>query len=347
MTDKKKPDNLEMERIKLERLKVYGKIITVLISIGIGTFGVAYINHTLQNKKLEGQLRKEEKKLEGQLKKEEMENLGKYLTHALEDDINKQIRFANYFAKLTISEDVQSRWKDYHKGLLDLRGEIDELEDKSNTATTEQEKEKIKVELNRKKRQTEPIKKSSHDYEEKKLEEALKKSREKREQDELAAKLDREKKQAKLYEKVGLDKNKKPIKYTVSVFEPKSNGQVLYDKTTNLMWQQSGSKECVSYDDVKLYIDKLNRDKFAGFNDWRFPTIKEVITLLKKEKPVTGMIDSDNLYIDARFDKEQELIWASDKKDDSRAWGVSFYSGTGCFYYTTNRNYVRAVRSEQ
>ena len=38
--------SIEKERIKLERLKLYGKILTVFISIGLGTFAVAFINYS-------------------------------------------------------------------------------------------------------------------------------------------------------------------------------------------------------------------------------------------------------------------------------------------------------------
>lgn len=77
------PDRLEMEKIKLERLKVYGKIITVLISVGIGTFGVTFINNVIQNKRLDGQL-----------KQEEMKYLGQFLDNALVADGEKRLRFA-------------------------------------------------------------------------------------------------------------------------------------------------------------------------------------------------------------------------------------------------------------
>lgn len=294
MVDEKKPDQLEIEKIKLERLKVYGKIITVLISICIGTFGVAYINNSLQNKKLEGQL-----------KKEEMENLGKFLSHALEEDIDKQIRFANYFAKLTISKDVQTRWEDYHSGLVDLKDKEEELEAARKIAKTEEEKGRLDIKLARVKRQTASLQTK-----------------------------------VKITKKAGLDKNGRPLKYTENGYELKSDGQVVYDKTTGLTWQQSGSKVRKIYDEAKLHIKELNRDKFAGYNDWRLPTLKEGITLLEQVENS----NRNRLFIDPVFDNKQQFIWTSDKSGASRAWVVGFWSGYCASSVFSNGYYVRAVR---
>ena len=48
MTDEQERVDLEMEKLKLERFKVWEKIITVIISVTIGTFGVAYMNYVIQ-----------------------------------------------------------------------------------------------------------------------------------------------------------------------------------------------------------------------------------------------------------------------------------------------------------
>ncbi len=48
--------------------------------------------------------------------------------------------------------------------------------------------------------------------------------------------------------------------------------KVVVDHTTNLIWQQSGSKETMSSEDANEYISALNKDKYGGFSDWRLPT---------------------------------------------------------------------------
>ncbi|MCP5003543.1 MAG: DUF1566 domain-containing protein [Planctomycetes bacterium] len=297
MADKIKPDELEIEKIKLERLKVWVSVMKVLISVGIGTFGVAYINHTLQNKKLEGQMRTEE-----------MNNLGKFLQHALNKDVDERMRFADYFAKLTISDKVRDRWKEYYQGLRDLKVEKETLIEKFGTATTEQKKV-INRKLDKLRPQLESIPKED-DF------------------------VNFEKAQ-KLY---GLGKNWKPTSYTENDFDLQHDDQVVYDKTTKLMWERSGS-DAITFREAENYIDELKRTKFAGYSDWRLPTLGEAMTLLEKDKK------NGNLYIDPKFDSEQIWIWTSDMYRASRAWVVYFNFG-GCDFYGLgfSHHYVRAVR---
>ena len=127
MTQNKENFSLEIERIKLERLKVYGKMITVFISIGLGTFAVALINYSyqknqleLQDKKTKAELRLQEEKANADRRQAEMKYLGEFIVYALEDSIVKRARFAEYFATLTISDDLRDKWKDYHSALTNV-----------------------------------------------------------------------------------------------------------------------------------------------------------------------------------------------------------------------------------
>jgi hypothetical protein len=129
-------DTLEIERLKLERLKIYGKMITVLISVIFGTFGVALINYTIQKRQIEqqqlkneAQLQLQEKKAEADRRQAEMKYLGDYLSYALEDSIDKRLRFAGYFSALTISPDLQAKWKNYYKNLESSLNESFKLEE--------------------------------------------------------------------------------------------------------------------------------------------------------------------------------------------------------------------------
>jgi hypothetical protein len=118
--------------------------------------------------------------------------------------------------------------------------------------------------------------------------------------------------------------------------------KIVIDHATGLMWQQSGSPNYMSYEDAKKYIDQLNRDSFAGYSDWRLPTLEEAMSLMEPEK------SSNALYIKPVFDKKQEWIWTSDKASASAAWSVYFGSG-----YCNSRHVglydgdVRAVRFGQ
>jgi hypothetical protein len=122
-------------------------------------------------------------------------------------------------------------------------------------------------------------------------------------------------------------------------YEPRTNNndKVVIDRSTGLTWQQGGSKK-MSYPETHNYIKKLNAEEFAGFNDWRLPTLEETMSLMEQ----TG---ANGLHIADVFDKTQCGIWTADKYSGSRAWSVDFSRGfcnyRGIFY----RFSVRAVRS--
>jgi len=117
--------------------------------------------------------------------------------------------------------------------------------------------------------------------------------------------------------------------------------KVIIDHTTGLMWQQAGSDRG-DYQKAQEYIKKLNRDKFAGFNDWRLPTLEEAMSLMEREKRGTG------LYIDPVFDQEQWWIWCADKSSASVAWVVSFdYGHCSTSDVGIYGDSVRGVRSGQ
>ena len=118
--------------------------------------------------------------------------------------------------------------------------------------------------------------------------------------------------------------------------------KVVFDKASDLMWQQSGSPKYINFDAAKKYIDDLNKKGFAGLKDWRLPTLEEAMSLMESEKK------KNDLYIDPIFDAVQRWIWTSDQvKGESRAWVVDFGFG-GCVRSNLiNFTFVRVVRSGQ
>jgi len=127
------------------------------------------------------------------------------------------------------------------------------------------------------------------------------------------------------------------------------------DRATGLMWQQGGSPYVKALERATFYVQELNKSKFAGYSDWRLPTIDELASLLQKDK-------AHGLHLNPLFDKRQTSCWSSDKSDPylgyipklPRAWHVSFREGIiettllppvyGRIEAVTER-YVKAVRS--
>ncbi|MCP4183707.1 MAG: DUF1566 domain-containing protein, partial [Hyphomicrobiales bacterium] len=77
-------------------------------------------------------------------------------------------------------------------------------------------------------------------------------------------------------------KNLAVVNYIHNDYE--DQGEVVLDHATGLMWQKSGSDDYMEYEVAKTYIEKLNKDQFAGYDDWRLPTIYELMSLLEKEQ---------------------------------------------------------------
>ncbi|MCP4106255.1 MAG: DUF1566 domain-containing protein [Desulfobacteraceae bacterium] len=119
-------------------------------------------------------------------------------------------------------------------------------------------------------------------------------------------------------------------------FKNNEDGTVT-DNVTGLMWQQSGSDNYIYFENVQAYIDSLNHEQFAGYNNWRLPTLEELASLFEN-KQVNGR------YIDPVFASKQRWCLSADKNVSGRAWDVYFNSGDVNWDYVDSGNYVRAVR---
>ncbi len=135
----------------------------------------------------------------------------------------------------------------------------------------------------------------------------------------------------------GLDENWRPLKYIENSF--KDRGETVVDHATGLMWQKSGSDKPLTYEQAQAYIEELNRKRFAGYNDWRLPTIEELMSLLELEK------QSTDLYINSIFDSKQWRCWSADKRSLELAWDAHFDYGDVYWHSIVHRLYVRGVRS--
>ncbi|MGH7456668.1 MAG: DUF1566 domain-containing protein, partial [bacterium] len=123
--------------------------------------------------------------------------------------------------------------------------------------------------------------------------------------------------------------------------EYERRSEVILDGATGLMWQQNGSRKKMNPMNASRYLKRLNREKFAGYNDWRLPTLEEAMSLMEPERK------NGEFYIDPIFDKNQSWIRTADKETSGAAWLVNFNVGscgsTYAGYYVT----VRAVRAGQ
>ncbi|MFQ5822154.1 MAG: DUF1566 domain-containing protein [Candidatus Heimdallarchaeota archaeon] len=98
---------------------------------------------------------------------------------------------------------------------------------------------------------------------------------------------------------------------------------VIKDHTVGLIWQFSGSEKPLAKEEIEIYIEKLNSEKFGNYNNWRLPTLEEAMSLMVPERM------SGDLYISPLFDQTQSRIWTADKENPvSLNWVVYFNYGT-------------------
>lgn len=116
------------------------------------------------------------------------------------------------------------------------------------------------------------------------------------------------------------------------------DGKILFDLATGLTWQQSGLDERTKFKAAQGYINELNQEKFAGYSNWRLPTLEEAMSLMEPAKNKNG------LHINSIFDETQRWIWTSDEESAWGAWYVSFFSGYCNISHVGYGRFVRAVR---
>lgn len=121
---------------------------------------------------------------------------------------------------------------------------------------------------------------------------------------------------------------------------------VIYDAATKLTWQMSSD---MNWEDALAYVNNLI---YAGFDDWRLPTLEEAMSLIETKPNKRGY------YIDGRFRFIRFLetesykrtrfvfgtIWTTDRHSAGMVWDVNFKHGS-CFYGNANNELdVFAVR---
>ena len=151
--------------------------------------------------------------------------------------------------------------------------------------------------------------------------------------------------------------NLKPYGKFVHQYEVQNfNGdKVVVDHVTGLMWHPSGSDRTIHYAEIESWLADLNTHAYAGFSDWRLPTLEEAASLLESSKK------NSSLYIDPLFSAKQQDIWTGDvlaynlKALDNEGneigpnppaqWIVAFWNA-GMYPNNRNADYsLRPVRS--
>ncbi len=105
-------------------------------------------------------------------------------------------------------------------------------------------------------------------------------------------------------------------RFTNYLVDPGDNLTVI-DMATGLMWQRAGSDHS-SFRKMAVWEKRLNGNHFAGYNDWRLPTVEEALSLLNAE------VNKKGLHIHRCFATTQGFIYTADRRKPGGYWFVDF-----------------------
>ncbi len=107
------------------------------------------------------------------------------------------------------------------------------------------------------------------------------------------------------------------------------DGLTVSDLATGLMWQREGF-DIMSHRMLCKDIDQLNKEEFAGFSDWRLPTMAEALSLLEPEK------NERDQHIASCFSSQQPFIFVAAFRNPGGYWFVDFKQGRTYWASGTN-----------
>lgn len=116
------------------------------------------------------------------------------------------------------------------------------------------------------------------------------------------------------------DQERNPQGIFHNVLVDNGDGLTVTDKATGLMWQRGGI-DIMSNRSMRREVAKLNASKFAGYSDWRLPTMAEALSLLEPEK------SGNDQYVHRCFSGEQPFVFVEATRKPGGQWFVDFKQG--------------------
>jgi serine/threonine-protein kinase len=129
-----------------------------------------------------------------------------------------------------------------------------------------------------------------------------------------------------------------PKRYHEARFRSMEDRHSVLDAASGLQWQYGGSAYPLDWPGAADYVDGLNAQSWSGYDDWRLPTVAELLTLLRP--PPSGT----DFCLTPEFAPHQKRLWSSDRRTYTSAWYVSLELGFVAWQDRSFANHVKAVR---
>ncbi len=116
------------------------------------------------------------------------------------------------------------------------------------------------------------------------------------------------------------DQERNPRGFFTHLLVDNGDGLTVTDKVTGLMWQRSGT-DIMSHRSLRRETAKLNQEQFAGYSDWRLPTMAEALSILEREKA------ANDQYLHPCFSGDQPFVFVEAVRRPGGQWFVDYKQG--------------------
>jgi len=116
-----------------------------------------------------------------------------------------------------------------------------------------------------------------------------------------------------------VDTKRNPDGEFTNILVDNGDGQTVTDLVTGLMWQRQGS-DIMSHRSMKKELQRINKEGFAGYHDWRFPSMAEALSLMERER-----VNDQHLH--GCFAPSQPFIFVDAVRRPGGYWFVDYKHG--------------------
>jgi len=116
------------------------------------------------------------------------------------------------------------------------------------------------------------------------------------------------------------EQERNPRGYFAHAFVDNGDNLTVSDRVTGLMWQRSGT-DIMSNRSMRREVARINQEGFAGYSDWRLPSLAEALSLLEGEKV------AHDQYLHPCFSGEQPFVFVEATRKPGGQWFVDYKQG--------------------